>query len=213
MLDVDTFLTALYVMVDDFCHSRPQKERLSGPDASLSPSEVVTLAIFSRWSRFRSERDFYRYATGYLQDAFTTLPERSQFNRLVRSQVRLIEEVALCIWPQRWRFRAVPTKSWTARRCPSGMQSAEVKGGWPASPTSDGPQQLGMVRGLPAARGHRSYGRHHGFWLLWRFSHQPAGGRDLLRRAASTKPQTFECGIASRRSLRSRQGLRGRRKP
>jgi len=95
MLDVDTFLSALYVMVDDFCHSRPQKERLSGPDASLSPSEVVTLAIFSRWSRFRSERDFYRYATGYLQDAFPTLPNRSQFNRLVRSQVRLIEEVAL----------------------------------------------------------------------------------------------------------------------
>jgi hypothetical protein len=73
MLDVDTFLTALYVMVDDFCHSRPQKERLCGPDASLSPSEVVTLAIFSRWSRFSSERDFYRYATAYLHDAFPTL--------------------------------------------------------------------------------------------------------------------------------------------
>jgi hypothetical protein len=82
-------------MVDDFCHSQPQKERLSGPDASLSSSEVVTLAIFSRWSRFSSERDFYRYATAYLYDAFPTLPERSQFNRLVRSQVRLIEEVAL----------------------------------------------------------------------------------------------------------------------
>ncbi len=27
MLDVDTFLTTLYVMVDDFCHSRtPKKE-------------------------------------------------------------------------------------------------------------------------------------------------------------------------------------------
>ena len=70
MLDVDTFLTTLYVMVDDFCHSRPQKQRLSGPDASLSPSEVVTLAIFSRWSRFSSERDFYRYAKGYLQGRF-----------------------------------------------------------------------------------------------------------------------------------------------
>jgi hypothetical protein len=53
-------------MVDDFCHSRPQKEQLPGPDASLSPSEVVTLAIFSRWSRFSSERDFYRYATGFI---------------------------------------------------------------------------------------------------------------------------------------------------
>jgi hypothetical protein len=82
-------------MVDDFCHSRPQKERSSGPDASLSPREVITLAIFARWSRFTSERDFYRYATAYLHNAFPTLPDRSQFNRLVRSQVRLIEEVAL----------------------------------------------------------------------------------------------------------------------
>jgi hypothetical protein len=95
MLDVDTFLSALYVMVDDFCHSRPQNEQFPGPEASLSPSEVVTLAIFSRWSRFSSERDFYRYATGHLLNAFPTLPDRSQFNRLVRSQVRLIEEVAL----------------------------------------------------------------------------------------------------------------------
>ena len=95
MLDVDTFLTTLYVITDDFCHSRPQKEQLPGPDPSLSPSEVATLAIFSRWSRFSSERDFYRYATGHLLNAFPTLPDRSQFNRLVRSQVGLIEEVAL----------------------------------------------------------------------------------------------------------------------
>lgn len=95
MLDVDTFLTALYVMVDDFCHSRPPKERRAGPDGSLSPSEVITLAVFSRWSRFASERDFYRYATNHLKDAFPTLPERSQFNRLVRSHAGLIEEVGL----------------------------------------------------------------------------------------------------------------------
>ena len=30
-----------------------------------------------------------------MQDAFPTLPDRSQFNRLVRSEVGLIEEVAL----------------------------------------------------------------------------------------------------------------------
>ncbi len=32
MLDVDTFLTALYVMVDNFCQSLTQKERRPGPD-------------------------------------------------------------------------------------------------------------------------------------------------------------------------------------
>jgi hypothetical protein len=45
MLGVDTFLTTLYVIVDDFCHSHPPK-RNPGPEASLSESEVITLAIF-----------------------------------------------------------------------------------------------------------------------------------------------------------------------
>jgi hypothetical protein len=94
MVDVDTFLTALYVMVDDFCQSHRPK-RQPGPDASLSDSEVLTLAIFARWSRFTSERDFYRYATGHLRGAFPTLPDRSQFNRSVRSCTELVEEMAL----------------------------------------------------------------------------------------------------------------------
>jgi hypothetical protein len=34
MLDVDTFLTTLYVTVDDFCHSRVPK-RKPGPESSL----------------------------------------------------------------------------------------------------------------------------------------------------------------------------------
>jgi hypothetical protein len=56
---------------------------------------VITLAIFARWGRFSSERDFYRYAQRRLRDAFPTLPDRSQFNRLVRCCVGLIEEVAV----------------------------------------------------------------------------------------------------------------------
>jgi Transposase DDE domain len=95
MLDVDTFLTTLYVMVDDFCQSQPPKRR-PGPEASLSESEVITLAIFARWSRFASERDFYRYAETNLRGAFPTLPERSQFNRCVRSScTELIEAFVL----------------------------------------------------------------------------------------------------------------------
>ena len=69
MLDVDTFLTTLYVTVDDFCQSLPPK-RKPGPDASLCASEVITLSLFARWSRFSSERDFYRYAQNNLKDAF-----------------------------------------------------------------------------------------------------------------------------------------------
>jgi hypothetical protein len=94
MLDVDTFLTTLYVMVDDFCYSQPPKKR-PGPQASLSRSEVITLAVFARWSRFNSERDFYRYADSKRRNAFPTLPDRSQFNRSVRSHVDLIEAFVL----------------------------------------------------------------------------------------------------------------------
>jgi hypothetical protein len=94
MLDVDTFLTTLYVIADDFCHSLSSRRR-PGPQASLSESEVLTLAVFARWSRFNSERDFYRYADTKLRDAFPTLPDRSQFNRLMRSCTEHIEAFAL----------------------------------------------------------------------------------------------------------------------
>jgi hypothetical protein len=84
MIDIDTFLVTLYVMVDDFCKSQWHEPNRPGPAASLSVSEVVTLAIFSQWSRFRNQRDFFRFARQHLRGAFPTLPDRAQFNRLVR---------------------------------------------------------------------------------------------------------------------------------
>jgi len=98
MLDVDTFLTALYVIVDDFCQAHRPKRR-PGPNASLSESEILTLAIFARFSRFASERDFYRFAESSLRSAFPTLPERSQFNRCVRVPTRDSSKR----WPCTWR--------------------------------------------------------------------------------------------------------------
>ena len=95
MVDVDTFLTALYVIVDDLRQSHRTERGRPAPDASLCSSEVITLSIFARWSRFASERDFYRYAEAHLRGALPTLPERSQFNRLARSHARAIEEIAV----------------------------------------------------------------------------------------------------------------------
>jgi hypothetical protein len=61
-------------MVDDFCQSRPQTEQHPGPEASLSSSgKVLTFAIFARWARFTSERDFYRYANTRLREVFPIL--------------------------------------------------------------------------------------------------------------------------------------------
>src|SRR6266702_6243065 len=85
MIDVDTFLTTLYVMVDDFCQScLTQEKHTPGPMASLQCSEVITLAVFGQWVQFPSERAFYRYAEQHLRAAFPQLPHRSQFNRLMR---------------------------------------------------------------------------------------------------------------------------------
>jgi hypothetical protein len=72
-------------MVDDFCPSQKDIEVCHpGPQAALSRSEVVTLALFGQWAQFESERAFYRYAERHLRAAFLTLPHRSQFNRLQR---------------------------------------------------------------------------------------------------------------------------------
>lgn len=96
MIDLETFITTLYVMIDDFCQSELDKERIKpGPAASLSRSEVMTLALFGQWVQFPSERAFYRFAQHHLGCAFPSLPERSQFNRQERLHRDAITAFAL----------------------------------------------------------------------------------------------------------------------
>jgi hypothetical protein len=83
-MDVDTFLTELYVMVDDYCKTYVAPRMAPGPAPSLSLSEVVTLAIFGQWGIFSSEHAFYRYANRRLRPLFPRLPARSQLNRMIR---------------------------------------------------------------------------------------------------------------------------------
>src|SRR5919206_2687650 len=84
MVDTDTFLTELYVRVDDFAKSHLSLRSRPGPQAALTGSEVITLALFGQWAQFASESAFYRYARRRLRGAFPTLPVRTQFNRLLR---------------------------------------------------------------------------------------------------------------------------------
>jgi hypothetical protein len=85
-MDLDSFLVSLYVLVDD----RLKLDRSSGPSktgrpALLTDPEVLTLAILSQWPRFRSERDFWRFARAHLRGYFPNLCSQSQFNRRVRA--------------------------------------------------------------------------------------------------------------------------------
>src|SRR5215211_8322603 len=85
-VDLDSLLIALYVLVDDYWQARHQHgARRPGRPASLSDSEVLTLAILAQWSRWRSERDFYRFADAHLRTYFPELLSQSQLNRRVRT--------------------------------------------------------------------------------------------------------------------------------
>ncbi len=95
MVDLDTFLTTLYVMADTFCTTSLSSVPRPGPDASLSRSEILTLALVGQWARFQSERDFYRFAQQHLRAAFPSLPKRSQFNRLLRQHRDALSTFAL----------------------------------------------------------------------------------------------------------------------
>jgi hypothetical protein len=64
-MDLDSFLVSLYVLVDDWWQERHPSsvcKKKPGRPALLSDPEVITLAILAQWPRFRSERDFWRFA-------------------------------------------------------------------------------------------------------------------------------------------------------
>ena len=85
-MDLDSFLISLYVLVDDWWKTdRSFAPRRPGRPASLSESEVLTLAILAQWPRFRSERDFWRFARANLREYFPNLVSQGQFNRRVRA--------------------------------------------------------------------------------------------------------------------------------
>jgi hypothetical protein len=120
MIDVDTDVSILYVMIDDFCQSHHCSEaRHPGPAAALSCSEVVTLALFGQWAQFASERAFYRYAERHLRTAFPTLPDRSQFNRMPRQHQAVVVAFGLylvhlrraptCLY-ECWGSSGIPTR-------------------------------------------------------------------------------------------------------
>lgn len=86
-MDLDSFLVSLYVLVDDWWQDAhdARAPRRPGRPPLLSDAEVLTLAILSQWPRFRSERDFWRFASSHLRGYFPDLCTQGQLNRRIRA--------------------------------------------------------------------------------------------------------------------------------
>jgi hypothetical protein len=150
MVDVDTFLTPLYVMVDDYGKTSLPPESHPGPQAARSRSETVTLALFGQWQGFGSEGGFSRYAHRHWRAAFPTLPSREQLNRHVRQPYEAL--VACCL-------HLVPLLA--AQWCPyEALDSSGI-------PTRDAKHRgVGWLPGFAAIGWSNRLGWYEGFHLL-----------------------------------------------
>ena len=86
-LDLDTFLAAVYCVVDDLYRAEfaPAKPRRPGRRPALSDSEVLALAVCCAWGPWDSERAFYRFVRKRLRPLFPRLVSYPEFNRRRRS--------------------------------------------------------------------------------------------------------------------------------
>lgn len=182
MVDVDTFLTTLYVMADTFCKTLPP-ELQPGPDPSLTCSEVMTLALVGQWARFQSERDFYRYAERHLRSAFPTLPDRAQFNRLLRHYRGAITtfggQLVELLQVRQHLYQAldcsgVPTRK--AKRRGNGWLPGLADIGWS--------NRLGWSRRFSPAYGGHPRRCDHRLWLRRSQHERPAASGYVLRAPA-----------------------------
>jgi hypothetical protein len=84
-VDLDTFLVALYTIVDELYQRQvaPARPVRRGRRPELSDSEVLTLMVCEQWHG-RSERGFLRFVARYWRSYFPRLLDQSAFNRRAR---------------------------------------------------------------------------------------------------------------------------------
>ena len=113
-LDLDTFLVALYTIVDDLYqqHAAPAKPRRPGPPPTMADSEVLTLALCAQWWG-TSERAFLRYVAHHWRAYFPRILSQSAYNRRCRDLagvlVAFIPLVARALQAAQAAYEAVDT--------------------------------------------------------------------------------------------------------
>jgi hypothetical protein len=79
--ELNTLLTALYVLIDDHL----PKTRWLGRPPRLSDSELVCLSVAQVLLGFHSEARWIRFADAHLRPMFPHLPQRSAYNKRLRA--------------------------------------------------------------------------------------------------------------------------------
>ena len=211
MREVDTFITVLYVMVDDVCQLKLADEKpRPGPRASLEPSEVITLALFGQWVHFPSERAFYRYAEHHLRAAFPTLPDRSQFSRLQRRYRESIPAFGLflvelmkaqhCCY-EALDSTAVVTRD--AKRRGAGWLAGQADIGWS--------NRLGWYEGFHLLLSVTPAGVITGFGFGSASTHDQGLAETLFALRASPSPRVQSCGRPAHGAYVADKGFAGAR--
>ena len=146
MLDNETFLTELYVMIDDYGKFHCQLTVKPGPQAGLSVSEIVTLAIAGQWFWHGSERGFYRYIKKHWLVAFPNLPTREQLNRLMRQYQTTI--TAFALFMAEHIGREVPYEALDASAVPTRDSKRRGRGWLPGIANYGKSNRLGFYEGV-----------------------------------------------------------------
>lgn len=147
-MDLDSFLTELYVLLDDALQAAlptPAAPRRAGRPPRLSRSEVLTLAVVAQWPRWRSERDCWRYARAHLRPLFPHLGSQSTFNRQVRAAEPALRQVQRTLATRladlgQALYRVLDTSLTPVlnrvRACRHGLFAGQATFGWCASKTN-----------------------------------------------------------------------------
>lgn len=94
-MSVETFLTQLYTIVDDW-HQQYAPVLLAGKvgrKPAFSDSEVMTLSLAQHWLGFMEERAYLRFLRNNHLSLFPPLLSQSQFNRRARSLCWLLQRM------------------------------------------------------------------------------------------------------------------------
>lgn len=94
-IDIDTILTIIFVLVDDWYQSNGRKSRDGRPGCKpqFTDSEVLTLMLAAEYVPYPGELQFVAYIRANHHALFPKLLTQSQFNRRARNLRRLVEEM------------------------------------------------------------------------------------------------------------------------